>query len=123
MEISQHISSTKRYPGAIPLLGYSLNFGQAYSLFTLVKCRLFVPVEMNRDDVVRKQIFASACRYGLGLEQIELYNKSEKISCAWLGRKLFNRESMSIFGSFHFSAYSDFSDNTNNSDYSVLGIT
>ena len=48
MEISQHISSTKCYPGAILLLGYSLNFEQAYSLFTLVKCGPFVPVEMNR---------------------------------------------------------------------------
>ena len=70
MEIFQQISSTKRCPGALPLLGYHLIFGHAYSLFTLVKCRPFVLFEMNRDDGVRKQIFVSACRYALGPDQI-----------------------------------------------------
>ena len=76
MEISQQISSTRPYEGALSLFGFNLIFGQAYSLFTMVKCGPFMPVEMNRDDKLRKQIFASASPHALGPEQIKLYNES-----------------------------------------------
>ena len=119
MTIAQEISSTRPYEGALPHPGFNVNFGQAFSLFTLVKCGPFVPVEMNRDDNIRKQIFAAASPYALGPQQIKVYNESDPLEqkTARLGWAKAYQQRKYVYVESYFCDYTEQTDHMNNTDY------
>ena len=64
------VSSKDRDIEAEPLFGAKLSFGQAYALFTLVKCGHQAPVEKVRDHETCMEIVHSAQPYCISEEQL-----------------------------------------------------
>jgi hypothetical protein len=70
LDLADAVPSKYRDDEAPPLLGAKLSFGQAYALFTLVKCGHQAPVEKVRDQESRMQIVFSAQPYCISEDQL-----------------------------------------------------
>ena len=70
LNLAEIVPSKHRDEDALPLFGVKLSFGQAYALFTLVKCGHETPLEKVRDQETRMQILYSAQPYSISADQL-----------------------------------------------------
>ena len=70
LSLAEAVPSKARADEVPPLFDAKLSFGQAYALFTLVKCGHQAPVEKVRDQESRMQIVFSAQPYCISEDQL-----------------------------------------------------
>ena len=70
LALADSIPTKHTDPDARPLHGARLSLGQAWSLFTLVKCGHQAPAEKIRDQNTRVQILLSAQPYSISEDQL-----------------------------------------------------
>jgi hypothetical protein len=85
LELSEIVPPKKHHPEAEKLFGQSLSWGQAYTLFTMVMCGKYLPVEKVRDEELRLRIMYSAHPYAISVEQLsEIEDATAEQRCAYL---------------------------------------
>jgi hypothetical protein len=79
LKLSELVAKKKSYLGATPLFKANLLWGQAYTLFCLIKYGKDIPTEKVRDHDKRMLIMYSASPYALGDEQCRALDEADTL--------------------------------------------
>jgi len=77
LQLSELVAKKKRYHGAAPLFKANLLWGQAYTLFCLIKHGKDIPTEKVRDHDKRLLIMYSASPYALGDDECSALEEAD----------------------------------------------